>query len=64
MFAQYSKKDGLVHDFVTCIVQDEKGFIWLGTEMGSPGSMVILYENRFNMTILMLSFKDYLSILI
>jgi signal transduction histidine kinase/ligand-binding sensor domain-containing protein/DNA-binding response OmpR family regulator len=34
MFTRYSDKDGLVHNFVTCITQDEKGFLWFATEDG------------------------------
>jgi ligand-binding sensor domain-containing protein len=31
---QWSVKDGLPHDSVTCFAQDVKGFIWVGTDNG------------------------------
>lgn len=31
---QWSVKDGLPHDCVTCFTQDTKGFIWVGTDNG------------------------------
>lgn len=31
---QWSVKDGLPHDSVTCFAQDTKGFIWVGTDNG------------------------------
>jgi ligand-binding sensor domain-containing protein/AraC-like DNA-binding protein len=31
---QWSVKDGLPHDSVTCFAQDAKGFIWVGTDNG------------------------------
>ena len=30
----YSMKDGLSHDAVLCLVQDNKGFLWIGTYAG------------------------------
>jgi ligand-binding sensor domain-containing protein len=31
---QWSVKDGLPHDSITCFAQDAKGFIWVGTDNG------------------------------
>ncbi len=33
-FQSYSSRDGLVSDAVTCILQDSRGFIWIGTNDG------------------------------
>ncbi len=33
-FRHYSTKDGLPHNYINCIYQDSKGFIWLGTRYG------------------------------
>ncbi|WPP52016.1 hybrid sensor histidine kinase/response regulator transcription factor [Catalinimonas niigatensis] len=30
----YFMKDGLSNDFVTCLIQDNQGFLWIGTESG------------------------------
>jgi len=34
IYRQWSVKDGLPHDCVTCFAQDTKGFIWIGTDNG------------------------------
>ncbi len=34
IYRQWSVKDGLPHDSVTCFAQDAQGFIWIGTDNG------------------------------
>ena len=33
-FVRYSVKDGLTDNSITCIAQDDKGYIWIGTDAG------------------------------
>ena len=33
-FTRYTKLDGLSHNYVTGIVQDSTGYIWIGTNKG------------------------------
>ena len=33
-FERYSVKDGLSDNYITCIQQDEQGFVWVGTTVG------------------------------
>ena len=33
-FEQFNEQQGLSHNCIHCIIQDSKGFIWIGTEGG------------------------------
>ncbi len=47
-FVHYTVKDGLSDNYITCIQQDEQGYIWAGTDIGL---------NRFDGT----AFKNFYS---
>ena len=33
-FVRYTVKDGLSHNYVTCLQQDDAGYMWIGTDVG------------------------------
>ena len=49
MFHHFTTEQGLPHDAVTCILQDKKGFLWIGTNNGLcryDGSRFLVYKNN------------------
>ena len=56
---EYSKKitisDGLAHNGVSCVLEDSKGFLWIGTYQGInkyDGNKLITYKNTIDLSIL------------
>jgi ligand-binding sensor domain-containing protein len=33
-FVRYTVKEGLSHNYVTCLQQDDWGYMWIGTDLG------------------------------
>ena len=56
---EYAKKitisDGLAHNGVSCVLEDSKGFLWIGTYQGInkyDGNKLITYKNTIDLNIL------------
>jgi ligand-binding sensor domain-containing protein/two-component sensor histidine kinase len=48
LFHRITTQQGLPHDYINCIQQDKKGFLWIGTIMGLcryDGSRFLVYKN-------------------
>ncbi len=51
LFKSITVEDGISHNYVRCIVQDNKGFVWLGTYSGLnryDGYEIKVYNYNFN----------------
>ena len=48
-FQKLTRENGLSHNKINCILQDQRGFIWIGTDDGLnryDGSKFIIYRNK------------------
>ncbi len=57
-YEQFTTKQGLANDFVTCITQDKKGFMWFGTQDGLcryDGNSYRVYKTNIEKNYVLLS---------